>query len=1029
MSADVPLEILMGPDPVGARVRFERFVERGGVAPDDGPGRRLLAALLSSGTLLPELLLADVQAWPALAADPWLHRPKPASRIFGEVEAATRGAADFVDLKRRLRLFHRGELLRLGARELGWGTTEEVAGELSGLADAYLELSYRFCDGRLRRMYGEPTRDGDVGAGEVADADADAGAGAGPVTTLGGSDADVDSGPPSFVVMAMGKLGGEELNFSSDVDLIYFYATDVGRLVRREAPGEGTGQAIRTGHAWSLHQYYVELSRQLTEALDDVTAEGFLFRVDLRLRPEGRGGPLCNSMVATERYYETFGRTWERQALLRARPCAGDLALGRRILAMLDPFIYPRHIVPAMMQEIRSLRAQFRPKNDPRDDPASDGEREGDRRRAGAAAGFDVKLGSGGIRDVELVVQTLQLLHGGQRRDLRGQSTPRGLRRMEISGLLTDREARTLAAAYRFWRQVEHRLQLQDGAQTQLIPADAERRTLFARRLGFLELAALDGAVATRRAEVSEIVVTLGMVSPAGPGAPEADQLAKVLRLLGLSLDRSEITALLSELGFVDLEASADLIETVGARLPPAVVLEAAASPDPDRALGNFRDLVLRGSVGLGAWLRDHPQLLRMLATLFGVSERLSRLLVTHPEMWEPLVDGLGEPRRSARALLEELDLRLRLSAPAPSSLSASSSSDPIEAAQGELEDPDEAMARALRRNAHAEILRIGMHDVAGNLTPVEVTAQLTDLAEVSLQRGVPRILDEVAARHGAPSTSFTILGLGSLGAREMRYGSDLDLVFLYADEGHTSAGVGHQELFSRLARRLMSFFGAILEEGRLYDIDTRLRPSGAQGLLVTSQAAFERYHRQEAAGWERVALLRARVVFTTAPPEERAAFERTLERITYQQRWDDEKFGRELRRMRARVEAERGRVPPGSRHLRFDPGGIMDVEFLSALGQLAGGAADPALRTTETSTALARLIATGWPPSLLSDQALLRRLALRMRLLRDRHEDVIGPSDLLPLARSLEQEPARLMQELDAAMLRIRAFFLERFP
>lgn len=1019
MSADVPLEILMGPDPVGARVRFERFVERGGVAPDDGPGRRLLAALLSSGTLLPELLLADVQAWPALAADPWLHRPKPASRIFAEVEAATRGAADFTDLKRRLRLVHRRELLRLGARELGWGTTEEVAGELSGLADAYLELSYRFCDGTLRRTHGEPTRDDDVGAGEVA------GAGAGPVTP-GGSDADVDSVSPSFVVMAMGKLGGEELNFSSDVDLIYFYATDVGRLVCRDVSGEGTGQAIRTAHGWSLHQYYVELSRRITEALDDVTAEGFLFRVDLRLRPEGRGGPLCNSMAATERYYETFGRTWERQALLRARPCAGDQGLGRRILAMLDPFIYPRHIVPAMMQEIRSLRAQFRPKNDPKDDPASDGEREGDRARGGAGGGFDVKLGSGGIRDVELVVQTLQLLHGGQRRDLRGQSTPRGLRRMEISGLLTDREARTLAAAYRFWRQVEHRLQLQDGAQTQLIPADAERRTLFARRLGFSELAALDGAVAARRTEVSEIVETFGTVSASGAGAPESDQPAKVLRLLGLSLDRSEITALLSELGFVDLEASADLIETVGARLPPAVVVEAAASPDPDRALGNFRDLVLRGSVGLGVWLRDHPQLLRMLATLFGVSERLSRLLVTHPEMWEPLVDGLGEPRRSARALLEELDLRLASPLLAP--LSASSS-EPIEAAQGELEDPEEAMARALRRNLHAEILRIGMHDVAGNLTPVEVTGQLTDLAEVCLQRGVPRILDAVAARYGAPSTSFTILGLGSLGAREMRYGSDLDLVFLYADEGHTSAGVGHQELFSRLARRLMSFFGAILEEGRLYDIDTRLRPSGAQGLLVTSQAAFERYHRQDAAGWERVALLRARVVFTTAPPDERAAFERTLERITYQQRWDDEKFGRELRRMRARVEAERGRVPPGSRHLRFDPGGIMDVEFLGALGQLAGGASDPALRTTETSTALARLIATGWPPTLISDYALLRRLALRMRLLRDRHEDVIGPSDLLPLARSLEQEPARLVQELDAAMQRIRAFFLERFP
>ena len=238
-----------------------------------------------------------------------------------------------------------------------------------------------------------------------------------------------------------------------------------------------------------------------------------------------------------------------------------------------------------------------------------------------------------------------------------------------------------------------------------------------------------------------------------------------------------------------------------------------------------------------------------------------------------------------------------------------------------------------------------------------------------------------------------------------------------------------HRELFARLARRLLSSFGALLANGRLYNVDTALRPSGEQGMLVTSEAAFERYHQSDAASWERVALLRARVVFSTAEPAERAAFERTLEAIAYERPFDAARFGAELGQVRARVEAERGRVLPGSRHLRFDPGGVMDLEFLGAFGQLAYGASDAALRTTETDRALARLIELGWPATLEEDYAFLRTLAMRMRLLRDRPEDVISPPDLTPLARTLELDPARLSETLDQTMKRVRACFLERFP
>ena len=926
--------------------RRQRFIEAGGVEPAAAADRALFEAILGSGEFLSELMMADVGAFARLAADPWLRRAKPSEAIAREVRAAAEGATDLPELQRRLRRVRRYEMLRLGARELGWGTTEEVARELSAFADVCLDVAVDVCDGELRSEIGEPRAD--------------------------------DGGPVQFVVMAMGKLGGEELNFSSDVDVCYFYSTDAG------AAGEA-----------SLHHYYSELSRRVSAALEQPTADGMVFRVDLRLRPEGRNGPLCNSLTAAERYYETFGRTWERQAWLRARPAAGDRALGAELLSILEPFIYPRSIDARLIDEVRGLRALFR-------DPADAGGVLGE-------TGFDVKLGAGGIRDVEMVVQALQLLHAGKRPDLRERNTPRAFPRLVVAGLLGDREAWTLLSAYRFWRRLEHRVQVATGAQQHRLPAGDEARARFAAGLGFESLEAFDAEVRARRAAVEVIAGTLGEAPP--------EMRLQAARLLDPLRDRAELERLATAAGFRDVEAAADTLEAIGARLPAALLDEAIASPDPDRALLHFRDLIWRSSDALMLLLRDEPQLARMLASLFGTSDRLADLLIRHPPMWDALVEGLGARVRP----LDQLAARLATALPRDGQRD-----------EGD-EDLEEGRLRAIRRFQTEETLRIGLHDVAGDLEPAAVTGGLTDLAEVCLQQGIAATLPALAQRYGAPSTGLTVLGLGSLGAREMRYGSDLDLVFLYGGDPAAPADVAAEDyaFYAQLARRLIGSFGALLEEGRLYSVDTRLRPSGEQGLVVTSHRSFERYHEEEAAGWERVALLRARVVFTTAPAAERAAFERTLARITYERPVDMAAFRADLGRVRAKVERERGRVPPGSRHLRFDPGGVMDVEFLTALGQLAGGAGDPALRTTETAAALARLIAspdTAWPASLGADYELLRALAMRMRLLRDRPEDVVGPNDLAPLARTFERDPARLGADLDEAMKRVRAFFSDRF-
>jgi glutamate-ammonia-ligase adenylyltransferase len=946
---------------MGAEVaaRCQRFFERGGKVPADGDAGRLLDAILGSGEFLTELLLADVGALARLASDHWLRWMKPAEVTAQEVRAAVDGARDFADLGRRLRLVRRYEMLRLGALELGWGITEEVARELSAFADACLEAAVAFCDAELSREIGAPRTDAHA--------------------------------PGRFVVMAMGKLGGEELNFSSDVDLCYFYSTDAG------AAGDRT-----------LHQYYAELSRRVTEAIEEPTAEGMIFRVDLRLRPEGRSGPICNSLAAAERYYETFGRTWERQAWLRARPAAGDRALGDELLATLDPFIYPRHIEPRMVEEVRGLRALFR---DPADAPGALGD-----------SGFDVKLGSGGIRDVEMVVQALQLLHAGKRDDLRERNTPRALPRLLVAGLLSDREAQTLLGAYRFWRRLEHRVQVATGAQRHRLPADDEARARFAVGLGFADLAAFDAEVAATRAAVEAIAATLG--------EPPPEAHLEAARLLDPLRDRAELERRAGAAGFHDVETTADTLELIGARMPVAFLEQAIASPDPDRALGHFRDLTLRGSVGLMALLRDHPQLVRMLGTLFGTSDRLAALLVRHPAMWAPFVDGLGARLRTPEEMRERLAARLmaegKYDGRDREGRDGLGAHEAVAGAADQAAD-EERQLRAIRVFQAEEILRIGLHDVAGSLEAGEVCGQLSDLAEICLTAGIVAALPALTARLGVPRTALTVLGLGSLGAREMRYGSDLDLVFLYGADGESSSGVDHGEWFARASQRLIATMEANLEEGRLYQVDTRLRPSGEQGLLVTSWVSFERYHRDDAAAWERVALLRARIVWSGEEASARAGRVKALKGIAFDRPFDDSRFRAELRAVRGRVERERGRVPAGSRHLHFDPGGIMDLELLAALGQLRH-AADLGLRTTSTMAVLGRLVALGWPASLVEDYAALRRTALRLRLLLDRPQAVVSPRDLPALARSLATTAAALATDLDQRMARVRAVFEQYF-
>jgi [glutamine synthetase] adenylyltransferase / [glutamine synthetase]-adenylyl-L-tyrosine phosphorylase len=391
---------------------------------------------------------------------------------------------------------------------------------------------------------------------------------------------------------------------------------------------------------------------------------------------------------------------------------------------------------------------------------------------------------------------------------------------------------------------------------------------------------------------------------------------------------------------------------------------------------------------------------LRMLAGLFGTSERLSRHLITHPDVWPGLARGLGAPRPDLAEWRAEFAARLA--------------------------DADyETALRRMRRFQAEEILRIGLHDVAGELSAEDVSAQLVRLAEACLFESVRRVADDLAGRYGRPDSELTILVLGSCGAREMRYGSDLELVFLYEREGATGNGMDHQEWFARLTQRLISALGALLEEGRLYTVDTRLRPSGSQGLLVTSYQAFEEYHHERAAPWERVALLRGRVacVLPADNPRPRPDFAVRLEAMSYEPGLAEATLRSELLRMRQLIEHER--AGDGPWHLRFSPGGLTDLEFMAAFCQLRGGDRDPALRTTSPFAALERMVFRGdIDASLLDHYRFLARACLRLRLLRDYADDRLAETDDLPLARSLGLSRAQLQDELASRMAAVRAAF-----
>lgn len=936
------------PSPSLARANLVRLIQSGGFSPwKKFPETYFptLLQLLGGSAYLSDILIREGKKWPRLFLQQVPLRQKTSADHLSELSPIVKEATSLDQVAAAVRQHKQIDFLRIGARDLsGAASVEETMRELTSLAEATLEVACRFCRSEVEKDFGPLRR---PGTGEK----------------------------NRFVVLGMGKLGGEELNFSSDIDIIYLYEEDEG-----ESDGGRKGQIDPRG-------FFARLAEMITRLIGEVTEEGFVFRTDLRLRPLGRGGPIVQSASSALLYYESWGQCWERAAMIKARPVAGDKKLGVRFLREIEPFIYRRYLDFTTVNELREMKARI--------------EREllspANRKR-------NVKLGPGGIREIEFFTQTLQLVNGGYEPRIRDHNTLRALDLLARYGHIPLDERTGLNRAYRFLRNVEHKIQMVQEAHAYSIPEGQGEEVALARRLGYSRKKGKSERALfwqDYRRHTTRVRRAFNRLFY-GAQKEMSSQRTSGLREIWNDLDQEELVSdELKEVGFADPErAYRNLLAVrngepysppslrrlkVTRILGPALMEEVVRSGSPDQALFNLAEFSHRvgARTGFLSLLAENSKTMRLLIKLFASSQFLTDLFLKRPELLDSLIRAdLVLVRKKKDEMLREL-----------------------RAALHETNDLEERLKR-IRHYRAEEFLRIGLHDLAGGLEIEEVIGQLSDLAEACLEGALTLSIQEMEKSHGrVQKGKFTVLGMGKLGGREIDYNSDLDLIFVYdaPDERPRSEGVGSpgpktrdllgaHEYYVRLGQKLITFLSAPMEEGFLYKIDMRLRPSGRFGPLVSSLAAFRHYHRTSADLWERQALIKLRCV--AGDPRLGRHAERAAEGFVYGKGLTQDGIA-EIHHLRMRMERELAKEDPSQFNLKKGKGGMVDIEFLAQMLQLTHGYRYPALRLRGTLEALRALhnhkIIKKSEYHLLSEGYLfLRHLDHRLRLERQLSIDML---------------------------------------
>ncbi len=706
----------------------------------------------------------------------------------------------------------------------------------------------------------------------------------------------VDAPDGGLFVLAMGKLGARELNYSSDIDLIFLFDESL-------YPAEDY-QTVR--------KQFIRITQALVKAFGPGSDGGYVFRTDPRLRPDPSVTPVCIGMGAAERYYEAQGRTWERAAFIRARTAAGDTGAGARFLSDLTPFIWRRHLDFAAIQDAHDMRLRIR-----------------DHKGLGGAfylPGHNVKLGLGGIREIEFFVQTKQLICGGRDRNLRSSRTRPALRDLAAAGWIPEDLAQDLGRAYVAHRTLEHRLQMLDDAQTHIFPKSPEARARLAAFCGHTDIDAFEEAEGARFLRVNTRVERFFSPTP-GRGSKGEDPWA--------ALPDPEATQAMVDAWQTLPALKSDRARWLFDRLAPSIAARLNGAADPSYALSKF-DSFLRGlpaGVQVFALFEANPQILDLLVDICATAPRLAEYL-----------------GRNASALDAVLSPDFFQPLPAPNTLAA-------ELADRLARSPDyEARLDAARIWVREQTFRVGVQLLRQITSPPEAAQGYSAIAEATLQALVPYVIAEVARRHGdPPGAGLAILAMGKLGSAEMTARSDLDLIIVY-DAPLDAMSEGARPLatpawYARFTQTLVAALSAPTAQGALYEVDMRLRPSGRQGPVATSLSGFVRYQREDAWTWEHLALTRARVVAGT--PQVVTALNKALQTTLSAPR-DPAKVFADVREMRDRLAAKTS-VDPWE--LKAGPGRMLNIELILQMGKVL----TPGIAAVAPREMIAPLVEAGW--------------------------------------------------------------------
>jgi len=782
-------------------------------------------------------LEADATLLPALLSG--LHQSFGVEQMRANLEESA--TVDEDTLKRKLRRLRKQVMMRLIARDLnGLADLAEVVETCTVLAEVTVNFALEHFARWQREVYGDPM--GESGKSQ------------------------------QLLIAGMGKLGGRELNVSSDIDLIFAYAED----------GETNG-----ARPISNHEYFARLGKKLIAAIGETTADGFVFRVDMRLRPYGDSGPLVGSFAALEEYYQTQGREWERYAWIKGRVIAGP---EQALQDLLRPFVFRKYLDYSAFASMRELKAQIM------------------REVARRDMHDNIKLGPGGIREIEFIAQVFQLIRGGQDRELQIRPTLQVLQRLEKKNLLPSETVAELSAAYVFLRNLEHRLQYLQDAQTQMLPADEENRARIAAGMGFADWAGFQQELDRHRGHVERHFSQVF-------DEPEGEQTHSLAGLWEGSTGEEAVQQQLATLGYSNvayvwqrlhgLRSSSryqQLPTTSRQRfdaLVPRALEAAARHVNADETLARMLTLleaICRRASYL-ALLAEYPQALEAVARLCSASPWLAGYLTQHPILLDELLDT-----RNLYAVPDFAALR-----------------DDLENRMADCGDDVERKLDVLRHFKHAQTFRFAAQDLAGKLPLETLSDYLSALADLVLDSVIRHAWPGLRNRH-REAPAFAIIGYGKLGGKELGYASDLDIVFLYQDAADNAG-----EVYARFGQRINNWLNSLTPAGLLYETDLRLRPDGASGLLVSSVDAFAEYQKNKAWIWEHQALTRAR--FCAGDPLVGAAFDQIRLGILCQPR--------DLTKLREEVVSMRQKMHDGHLNntplfdLKHDPGGIVDVEFI----------------------------------------------------------------------------------------------------